>query len=97
MHAKSLHSRPTICNPMSCSPPGSFIHGFSRQEYWSGFPFPSPWDLPNPGIELGSPAWQAYSLPSELQGSPLVVYINPKNNSQLVKRLTNTNPLVCQI
>ena len=30
--------------------------GFSRQEYWSGLPFPSPGDLPNPGIELGSPA-----------------------------------------
>jgi len=33
--------------------------GFSRQEYWSGLPFPSPWDLPNPGIEPGSPALQA--------------------------------------
>jgi len=30
--------------------------GFSRQEYWSGLPFPSPEDLPNPGIEPGSPA-----------------------------------------
>ena len=34
--------------------------GFSRQEYWSGLPFPSPGDLPNPGIEPWSPAWQAY-------------------------------------
>ena len=40
--------------------------GFSRQEYWSGLPFPSPGDLPNPGIEPGSPALQADSLPSEL-------------------------------
>ena len=40
---------------------------FSRQEYWSGLPFPSPWDLPNPGIEPGSPALQADSLPSELK------------------------------
>ena len=31
--------------------------GFSRQEYWSGLPFPSPGDLPNPGIEPGSPTW----------------------------------------
>ena len=38
---------------------------FSRQEYWSGFPFPSPGDLPNPGIEPGSPALQADTLPSE--------------------------------
>ena len=39
--------------------------GFSRQEYWSGFPFPSPRDLPDPGIEPGSPAVQADSLLSE--------------------------------
>ena len=39
--------------------------GFSRQEYCSGLPFPSPRDLPDPGIELGSPALQADSLPSE--------------------------------
>ena len=38
---------------------------FSRQEYWSGLPFPSPGDLPNPGIEPGSPALQADALPSE--------------------------------
>ena len=41
--------------------------GFSRQEYWSGSPFPSPGDLPNPGIEPGSPALQADSLLTELQ------------------------------
>ena len=35
-------SYPTLCNPMDCSPPGSSVHGFSRQEYWSGLPFPSP-------------------------------------------------------
>ena len=39
--------------------------GFSRQEYRSGLPFPSPGNLPNPGIEPGSPALQADSLPSE--------------------------------
>ena len=42
--------------------------GFSRQEYWSGLPFPSPGDLLNPGIEPGSPALQADALPSEPQG-----------------------------
>ena len=41
---------------------------FSRQEYWSGFPFPSPGDLPNPGIEPVSPALQADALPSEPPG-----------------------------
>ena len=39
--------------------------GFSRQEYWSGLPFPSPGDLPNPGIEPRFPTLQADSLPSE--------------------------------
>ena len=39
--------------------------GFSRQEYWSGLPFPSPGNLPDPGIEPGSPALQADSLPTE--------------------------------
>ena len=43
---------------------------FSRQEYWSGLPFPSPGDLPNPGIEPGSPALQADALPSESPEKP---------------------------
>ena len=43
---------------------------FSRQEYWSGLPFPSPGDLPNPGIEPGSPALQADALLSEPPGKP---------------------------
>ena len=42
--------------------------GFSRQEYWSGLPFPSPGDLPNPGIKPGSPALQTDALPSEPLG-----------------------------
>ena len=42
--------------------------GFSRQESWSGLPFPSPGDLPNPGIKLGSPALQTDALPSEPPG-----------------------------
>ena len=41
---------------------------FSRQGYWNGYPFPSPGDLPDSGIESGSPAFQAYSLPSEPPG-----------------------------
>ena len=44
--------------------------GFQRQEYWSGLPFPSPGDLPNPGIKPGSPASQADTLPSESPGKP---------------------------
>ena len=41
---------------------------FSRYEYWTGLPFPSPGDLPDPGVEPGSPALQVDSLPSELPG-----------------------------
>ena len=44
--------------------------GFSRQKYWSAYPFPSPGDLPDPGIELGSPALWVTSLLSELPGKP---------------------------
>ena len=43
---------------------------FSRQEHWSGLPFSSPGDLPNPGTEPSSPALQADSLPSEPPGKP---------------------------
>ena len=53
-----VKSCPTLCNPMDCSPPTSMV--FSRQEYWSGLPFPSPGDLPNPGIKPGSPEFQVF-------------------------------------
>ena len=44
--------------------------GFSRQEYWSGLPFPSPGDLPNPGVKVRSPGLQADSLLPEPPGKP---------------------------
>ena len=47
--------------------------GFSRQEYWSGLPFPSPGDLPHPGIEPGSPSLWADALTSEPPGKPQLV------------------------
>ena len=49
--------------------------GFSKQEYWSGLPFPSPGDLPNPGIEPGSPILQADALPSEPLGKSIIVLL----------------------
>ena len=49
--AKALQLCLALCNPVDCSPPGSSIMGFSRQENWSGLPFPSPGDLPDPGIK----------------------------------------------
>ena len=59
MHAKSLQSYLTLCNPMDYSPPGSLSMGFSRQEYWSGLPYPPPGNRPDAGIKpssLTSPA-----------------------------------------
>ena len=61
--AKSCPTLETLWT-VACQAPLSM--GFSRQEYWSGLPFPSPGDLPDPGIEPGSPALQADDLPTEL-------------------------------
>ena len=47
--------------------------GFSRQEHWSGMPFPSPGHFPDPGIESGAPALAGESLPVSCQGSPQIV------------------------
>ena len=59
--------------PWTVAHPAPLFMGFSRQEYWSGLPFPSPEDLPSPGIKPRSPALQADSLPSDHQGSPYVM------------------------
>ena len=49
--AKSLQSCPTLCDPWTVAHQAAPSMGFSRKEYWNGFPFPSPGDLPDPGIE----------------------------------------------
>ena len=51
LHAKSLQSCLTLCDPMDCGPPGSLSIGYSRQEYWSGLLCPPPGYLPDPGIK----------------------------------------------
>ena len=62
-------SCPILCNPMDyIAHQAPLSMGFFRPEYWSGLPFPSSGDLPNPGIEPGSPALQADSLQSEPPG-----------------------------
>ena len=53
---------------MDCSRQAPLSTGFSRQEYWSGLPFPTSGNLPDPGIEPSYPAPQAGSLLTELQG-----------------------------
>ena len=55
--------------------------GFSRQDYWSGLPFPPSEDLSEPGIGPGSPALQAVSLPAELSGWLRGIWIPLKNNN----------------
>ena len=67
----------TLWDPWTVTCHAPLSVGFSRQEYWSELPF-QPGDLPNPGIEPGSPALQADSLPSELPGKPskVVLIIN---------------------
>ena len=56
---------------------------FSRQEDWSGLPFSSPGDFPNPGIEPWAPALQVDSLPTELSGKPYHIHINDKVLTEL--------------
>ena len=62
-------SCPTLVTPWTVACQAPLSMGCSRQEYWSGLPFPSPGDLPNPGIEPRSPALQADSLPTRLWGN----------------------------
>ena len=63
-----------FCNPWAIAHQAPLSVRFPRQEYWSGLPFPSPADLPDPGIEPMSPAkeLQADSLPSEPPGKPML-------------------------
>ena len=56
MCAQLFQAYPALFNPMGCSPPGFSVMEFSRQEYWSGLPFPPPRDLPDLGIEPAFPA-----------------------------------------
>ena len=62
---KSLSRVQLFATPWTVACQAHLSMEFSRQEYWSGLPFPSPGELPNPGIEPGSPALQAGALPSE--------------------------------
>ena len=56
----------TLATPWTVAHQAPLSMGLSRQEYWRGLPFPSPGNLPYPGVEPGSPALQADSLPTEL-------------------------------
>ena len=73
VHAKSLSCVHLFATPWTAACQAPLSMGFSRQEHWSGFPCPSPGDLPDPGIETKSPeapALQTDSLPLVLPGKP---------------------------
>ena len=70
MEVKSLSRVQLFATPWTVAHQTPPSMRFSRQEYWSGFPFPSPVDLPDPGIEPRSPAFQADALTSEPPGKP---------------------------
>ena len=78
-------SQPRDQSQVSCTAGRFFTSGATKeaQEYWRGEPIPSPVDLPDPGIKLGSPEFQADSLPAELPGKPL----NSKAVRNIVKIL----------
>ena len=73
MKVKSLSPVRLFVTPWTVAHQALLSMEFSRQEYWSGLPFLSPGDLPNPGIEPGSLALQADALPSEPPGKPIYV------------------------
>ena len=66
---------------------------FSRQEYWSGLPFPSPGDLPDPGIKPRSPALQADALLSEPPGNPRSQRKAMPNNVQITVQVHSSHML----
>ena len=71
---KSLSRVQLFATPWTVTYQATLTMGFSRQECWSGLPFPSPGDLPDPGIEPRSPALQADTLPSETPGKPFFFF-----------------------
>ena len=73
----SLSSVRLFATPWTTARQASLSMGFSRQEYWSGLPFPPPAHLPNPGIELTSPTLQVGALPlSHTTCSPISIFLS---------------------
>ena len=68
--AQFAQSRPTLFDPMDCIPPSSSAQVFPRQESWSGLPFPTLWDFPDPGIEPASSALADKSFTTVPSGKP---------------------------
>ena len=77
-------SCPTLCDPVNCSLPGSFIHGIFQARLLELVAFPSPGDFPDPGIEPRSSALQADALSAEPPGKP-----SNRNLDQLIRPLNS--------
>ena len=88
-HSVMSHS----VTPWSVAHQASLSMGFPRQEYWSGLVFPSPGDLPHPGIKPTSPAWQADSLPLSHLGIPFIIYYLRTHTHTH----THTHTLICHL
>ena len=90
MHAQSCQSCLTLCYPMDCSPTGSPVLGFPKQECWSGLPFPSPGDLSNLGIEPTSPALAGrfFTTSTIWEAQRSIIYLN------FFSTFTNIHPAI---
>ena len=83
-----------FATPWTVALQASLSMGFSRQEYWSGLPFPSLGDLPDPGIQPTCPALQADSLPLSHLGSPCAQITLAKKNPHKIILFMNTYVLI---
>ena len=91
MCARLLSRVRLSCNPMDCSPPAPLSMGFPRQEYWSGFPFPSPGNLPDPGIKPTSPAWAGVFFTTEPPGK------SPRGNMYCRSLQYSRSTVMCSV
>ena len=98
VHAKSLQSCPTLCNPMNCSPPSSSVHGDSPGKTWVGWHALLQGIFPSQGLNLHLLCplhWQAGSLPLAPPGKPK--YIHVKVKVKLLSRAGLCDPMDCSL
>ena len=92
IHAQSLSCVWLFATPWTVAPQTLQSMGFSRQEYWSGLPFPSPGDLPSPGIEPASPAFVGELFTTEPPGKPLAKVGFSQTSSCLMGQMRSRTP-----